>query len=105
MGQETHIQRQTHDPPLSHDSSFMAQRGMWHPMEQRIRDTGKGGMRNSVNVVRECKGHRGRGTVVRLESSREASPKNQPKGLEEAKRGIKKMRVGGSSRFFGEMGL
>ena len=38
-----------------YDASFMAQRGMWHLMEQRRRVARNGGLRDSKNVVRECK--------------------------------------------------
>ena len=36
------------------DTSCMAQRGMWHFMEQRIRDTRTGGMEERENVFGEC---------------------------------------------------
>ena len=38
-----------------HDSSFMAQRDMWHLMEQRMRDAIRGETKESEHVVRECK--------------------------------------------------
>ena len=65
--------------------SFMPQRGMWH---LRTRDAGEGATKNGENVVRIFKAMAEE--ELRSGSGREAGPNNQPRRLEEAKRGIQR---------------
>ena len=65
-----------------HDSSFVAQRGMWLPVEQRMRDAGRRATKGSDHVVRQCK------AVMEEESCssrNQADSENEPRGLEETK--------------------
>ena len=59
------------------DTSVMAQRGIWHWMERRIRGTMKTGMKERENVVREKQGYGGRRVLVSVKSGQKTGSQNQ----------------------------
>ena len=72
-----------------HDTSFMAQRGMWHLMERRIRDARIGGMRESEHVVKEWNAMAEEEPCSVWNQVQKQVHTNQPKEIgEKPKRGI-----------------
>ena len=65
------------------DSSFMAQRRMWHLMEQRLRDAGRGETNETDTLLRQCK----------------AKAEEESKSGTKPKRVVQTGRVGSATRF------
>ena len=61
------------------DSSFLAQRGMWHLKEQRMRDAREGETNESENEVRECKAMAEEGSLSCGNQIKETGLEHQPR--------------------------
>ena len=68
----------------------MAQRVLWHLVEQRIRDAEKGGTKECENVVRECKAMAEEELWLGWNQGRVTGPKNNKGNWQKSKQGIKR---------------
>ena len=64
-----------------------------------MKDTGKGGMDESENVVRRCQGHDWSGVMIMLQSCSETCSQDQPRRLKYAETWNQTKKMENSARF------